>query len=485
MKVIKSLLLIVLLCVAVVGCEEDLDIDQIYTVQYGPEDIPDVFKMDDKTNVTAAGQWPARREEIRAIMQDNSYGQWRSGETVTYKILTAVYGGNTYNILPVKISDTILRVNVLHDGKTVEFDAYVELPKGTPPSDGWPVIIAFGGLDGADTWMGSKGNPRQYALDKGYANICVPTYGYTIDGVTTATVASDDNSHKGVFYTLYPYGTTAESQTGVLMAWAWGASKVLDALETGAAEDFGINVNNTIVTAGTSRYGRIAGHGKAAAVAGAFEERFKITVPVSSGTGGAAMYRYYSEGQTYDLRDYFKYNGGGGWTVDDDNPQSFSSIKSVSGGGWFNAKFKTFSQPEDLPFDQHFLLALCADTDRYLFMVNGFEWDKWTNPPGLFYAFEKTKPVFDLLGVPQNIAVSLHCYRRGMEQEDMVKLIKYANNIFYGIQDLAFDYEETGKPKPATWEEFMSDLQTTLFSASVSPENNKTYESGKPRVATE
>jgi hypothetical protein len=484
MKII-SLLLIVLLCIAVVGCEEDLVIEQNYIVQYAPEDIPDVLKMNDRTTVTTAGQWPARREEIRTIMQDNSYGQWRSGETVTYEIKTAVYGGDANKTLSVSISDTVLRVYVSHGGKDVEFDAYVELPKGTPPAGGWPVIIALGGLDGEDKWMGSKGNPRQYALDKGYANISVPTYGYPIDGVPTTTVASDDDNHKGVFYTLYPYGTTAESQTGVLMAWAWGASKALDALEAGAAEDFCINANNAIITAGTSRYWRITGHGKAAAVAGAFEERFKITVPVSSGTGGAAMYRYYSEGQTYDLRDYFKYNGGGVWTVDGGYPQSFSSVKSVSGGGWFNAKFNTFSQPEDLPFDQHFLLALCADTDRHLFMVNGFEWDQWTNPPGFFYAFEKTKPVFDLLGVSQNIAVSMHCYRCGMEQEDMVKLIKYANNIFYGIQDLTFDYEEARKPKPATWEEFMGDLQTTLFSASVSSANNKTYESGKPRVTTE
>jgi hypothetical protein len=69
-----------------------------------------------------------------------------------------------------------------------------------------------------------------------------------------------------------------------------------------------------------------------------------------------------------------------------------------------------------------------------------------------------------------------------MEQEDMVKLIKYANYVFYGTKDLTFDYAETGKPKPATWEDFMNDLQKTPFSASVSSANNKTYESGKPWI---
>jgi hypothetical protein len=445
---------------AVAGCKNDNEEEP--DIEYGPEDIPDVLKMNDETNVTTAGQWPARRAEIRTIMQDNSYGQWRSGETVTYSV-----SGNT------------LTVNVSHNGENVSFNAAVERPAGAPPAGGWPVILAFGGLDGADYFMGSKGNPRQYALDKGYANISVPTSGdldENFQPTNKNVVASDDNAHKGAFYTLYPYNsTTAEFQTGVLMAWAWGASKVMDALEKGAAAELNINASNTIIT-GTSR------NGKAAAVAGAFEERFKITVPASSGAGGAAIYRYKSEGQTYDLGEYFKYNGGGSWTVDGGNPQSLSSIQSDSGGGWFNAKFKTFKQPESLPFDQHFLLSLCADTKRYLFMVNGFEWDKWTNPPGFFYGFEKTKAVFDLLGVPQNIAVSMHRQRHGIEQEDMVKLIKYANYVFYGTKDLTFEYAETDKPKPATWEAFMDELHITPFSKSVSKKNHETYESGKPRV---
>jgi len=415
-----------------------------------PDDsiLPNLLKMNNGTPVTTAEQWADRREEIRKIMQDNSYGQWRSGETVDYSV-----SGNT------------LTVKVTLGEKDVSFNATVELPTtGTPRSGGWPVILAFGALDGADGFMGSKGNPRQYALEKGYANISVPTN----------TVASDNNAHTGEFYTLYPYSSTAASQTGVLMAWAWGASKVLDALEAGAAEDLNINAKNTIIT-GTSR------NGKAAAVAGAFEERFKITVPVSSGAGGAAMYRYKSAGQTYDLSGYFSYNGGDSWTVDGNNPQSLSSIQGDSGGGWFNAKFKTFNTPEKLPFDQHFLFALCADTDRYLFMINGFEGDKWTNPPGFFYTFERTMPVFNLLRVPQNIAVSMHRFRHGIEQEDMVKLVKYANYVFYGVKDLTFEYEETDKPTPATWQAFMEELHTTPFSKSVSPENNATYESGKPK----
>jgi hypothetical protein len=415
--------------------------------------LPDVLTMSDGTTaVTAAAQWTARRAEISKIMQDESYGQWRSGETVTYSV-----------------DGTKLTVKVALGEKSASFDATVQLPSVAAPEGGYPVIFAFGSLDGADGMMGSKGNPRQHALDKGYANIAVPT----------GTVASDNNNHTGAFYTLYPYGSTASSQTGVLLAWAWGASKVLDALEAGAAAEFNINANNTIIT-GTSR------NGKAAAVAGAFEERFKITVPASSGAGGAAMYRYNSKEQTYDLSGYFGYTNGGSWTVDDDNPQSFNSIKGDSGGGWFNNKFQTYTKVEDLPFDQHFLLALCAGENRHLFMVNGFEWDKWTNPPAFFCSFEYTLPVFELLGIPNNIAVSMHRYRHGLEQEDMVKLINYANWVFYDTKDVSdFDYTETTKPKPETWEAFMEQLHTTPFSASVSSANNATYLERKPLLKLE
>ena len=429
---------VLILSLVLFSCEEE----KPYVEDTTPDNIPNVLE-----GAATASNWPARRAEIRTIMQDNSYGQWRSGEDVTYTLTGAT--------LTVKIS---------HDGKDVEFTAQVELPTTAAPADGYPVIFAFGALDGADPFMGSKGNPRQYSLENGYANISVPT----------VTVASDNNNRTGAFYTLYPYlSANPASQTGVLMAWAWGASKILDALEAGAAAELNINAANTIIT-GTSR------NGKAAAVAGAFEERFKITVPVSSGAGGAAIYRYKSNGQTYDLSGYYAYNGGGSWTVDSNNPQNLGSIQNDSGGGWFNAKFRTFSKAEDLPFDQHFLLSLCAASDRYLFMVNGFEWDKWTNPPGFFYAFELTKPVFDLLGVPQNIAVSMHRSRHGLEQEDMVKLIKYANYVFYGAKDLIFDYIEN-KPKPATWEAFMKELHITPFSKSVSSSNYSTYQSGKPK----
>ena len=108
--------------------------------------------------------------------------------------------------------------------------------------------------------------------------------------LNTNHIAADNLSRTGVFYELYPYGQTWQEQTGALMAWAWGVSKVIDALENGAKDQLNINPEYSIVT-GVSRWG------KAAAVAGAFDQRIKVTVPACSGAGGMAAFRYVSEGK--------------------------------------------------------------------------------------------------------------------------------------------------------------------------------------------
>src|SRR5262249_19698576 len=68
---------------------------------------------------------------------------------------------------------------------------------------------------------------------------------------------------------------------GGLMAWAWGVSRVIDALESVDK----IDAKKVIVT-GHSRYG------KAALVAGAFDERIALSVPSHSGCAGCSPYRF-------------------------------------------------------------------------------------------------------------------------------------------------------------------------------------------------
>src|SRR5689334_8158008 len=67
---------------------------------------------------------------------------------------------------------------------------------------------------------------------------------------------------------------------GALRAWAWGASRALDYLET----DNSVNAKQVGIE-GVSRYG------KAALVTMAFDQRFAAVLIGSSGEGGAKLHR--------------------------------------------------------------------------------------------------------------------------------------------------------------------------------------------------
>ncbi len=67
---------------------------------------------------------------------------------------------------------------------------------------------------------------------------------------------------------------------GALRAWAWGASRGLDWLETQSVVDA-----TAVGIEGVSRYG------KAALVAMAFDTRFAVVLVGSSGAGGAKLHR--------------------------------------------------------------------------------------------------------------------------------------------------------------------------------------------------
>jgi hypothetical protein len=76
----------------------------------------------------------------------------------------------------------------------------------------------------------------------------------------------------GLFYNLYGNVTAS-----AMMAWVWGASRLIDTLEQ--IPQAQINVQRLAVT-GCSR------NGKGALMAGAFEPRFALTIPQESGSGG-------------------------------------------------------------------------------------------------------------------------------------------------------------------------------------------------------
>lgn len=173
------------------------------------------------------------------------------------------------------------------------------------------------------------------------------------------------------------------ADTATLMAWAWGFSRMLDALETMPEID-----SKHVAAVGHSR------NGKAALLAAAFDKRFAMVIASQAGCGGSAPSRVPPE--------LAKLNAQGRPTAE--------TLAMINRGfpHWFDGNFKAFSdEPARLPFDQHCLIALCAPRPVLLSCATE---DLWANPPGQFEMLRAADPVYRLvagdgLGAVQRPAV--------------------------------------------------------------------------------
>jgi sialate O-acetylesterase len=152
---------------------------------------------------------------------------------------------------------------------------------------------------------------------------------------------------------------------GALRAWAWGASRGLDYLETDRAIDA-----TRVAIEGLSRYG------KAALVTMAYEPRFALGFIGSSGAGGAKLQR----------RDF---------------GERVENLAAPSEYHWMAGNYLKYAGPlsaKDLPVDAHELIALAAP--RPLFVGGGSQEVEggWVDVKGTFLAEVAAGPVYRLLG---------------------------------------------------------------------------------------
>lgn len=257
-----------------------------------------------------------------------------------------------------------------------------------------PVLMQFGfilwGADGEDIdfggrvrGFGTRGLPskEQILVESGWGSA-------TISAVSIQDDAGGDSpqrfgpprpsGQRGGGLTRGIIGLTNRGQPrkpdqwGALRAWAWGASRGLDHLETDPAVDA-----RRVGISGVSRYG------KAALVAMAFDQRFATVLVGSSGEGGASLYR----------RNFGE------------------AVENLTGSGqyhWMAGNFLKYGAEEssygarsasDLPIDAHMLIALCAPRPTFISYGVPERGDAlWLDQQGSFMAAIAAQPAFRLLG---------------------------------------------------------------------------------------
>lgn len=354
-------LMVTLWCANAAGAAPFPDVSQL-----PPQPLPDPLVMLNGERVTTAEQWfNQRRPELKALFQKYMYGHLppaRPTFEVSPPDKRSLGGKATRKDVKIHLgrpnAPTLQLLLLVPNQRTRPAPAFVGLnfcgnhalldDPTIPLPRGWMPNSCAGCQNNQATDAGRGTQVDTWALEQSIDR------GYAVAVFYNGDVEPDRPAAEEGVRAAYP-----EYDWGGIAAWAWGISCAVSYLVTDPDID-----PKRIAAVGHSR------NGKAALVAGAFDDRIGLVIPLQAGCGGTAPSRGKIGESVKQINDRFPH--------------------------WFNAEFKKFnSEPERLPFDQHCLIALCAP--RPVLLPNAQE-DQWANPSGQFEMLQAADPVYRLVG---------------------------------------------------------------------------------------
>jgi len=357
-------------------------------------ELPDPFIMNDGSRVSNLNDWGKRREELKEKIQFYEYGHFAPSSPVT---IVNILPDSTINCDNGKIKKRIIRLRATLNGPK-EFIVNLFIPeKGNGP---FPVIIA------GDLCWGSL--QKELSINGLFSLV---NRGYIIAEFDRTIFSPDENTRVN--------NPDGKFDTGAVVEWAWGFQRVVDYILTLKIADI-----SKISVTGHSR------GGKAALLAGAFDDRIALVAPNCSGAGGSGPSRFVDTGgeKLDDIVTRFPY--------------------------WFSSNFKNYMGEEryKLPFDQHSLISLVAP--RAYLCTNGLK-DKWANPLGTAQAHLAAREVFAALGVEDKTGIFYINSGHDHNIDKWVALLDFADKVFYG-KPTTYDYSSIPFPdlkKAYSWKE--------------------------------
>jgi (4-O-methyl)-D-glucuronate---lignin esterase len=249
--------------------------------------LPDVLIMSDGTPVKTPEQWKKRRAELKAMFDENVYGKYPAHiPKLTWSVDSVE--AMTVQGIPAIVKHISGHVdNSSYPAITVDIHADVLTPASTKGKK-VPVIIGGGSIRPRPNFSPPPAPPGQVVHmlssppDAPDSAKLLLEHGWGFVGRNSADVQADNGAglDQGIIGLVNKGQPRSLDDWGVLRAWAWGDSKLLDYLETDPDVDA-----KKVGVMGHSR------GGKAALVAQVDDPRFAIGFISSSGAGGADLYR--------------------------------------------------------------------------------------------------------------------------------------------------------------------------------------------------
>ena len=322
--------------------------------------VPELLKMADGRPVTSREMWEReRRPELLKVFTERVFGV-RPEERPRYLAFDRI--GEDRPILGGL--GVRRRVKATYAGPvgTNSFEFVLYIPSAASAAKPVPAFVmvclteatAEHDPDGDEDALTEQW-PVAEILRRGYA-----TAGFWKDRLSPDMDHANLLGVFSVYETMKPY--RSNRRWGTISAWAWGASRVMDYLETEKAID--------------AKHVGVVGHsrgGKTALLAGATDTRFAMTCSNDSGCSGAKL-------NHMDIAD---------------SEHIAQIVRTFP--YWFCPDYTLcVNRDDELDFDQHEFLALMAP--RLLCVASATE-DKWAGPRGEFASARLASPAWELYGL--------------------------------------------------------------------------------------
>lgn len=327
--------------------------------------LPDALTLKNGQKVKSAKDWfEKRRPELIRDFENEIYGRLpQQIPSVTWQVVSVkdTTVGNQ------AIKEKTLRGivdNTAFPSIKVEINLVVATPLNA--SGAVPLVMEFGFVRNPFNpapikaiGLGSSGEPtwQEQLISRGWGYAILEPSSIQADNGAGLTVGIIGLVNKGAF--------RKPDEWGALRAWAWGASRAMDYLETDKHVD-----TKRVAIEGLSRYG------KAAIVTMAFEPRFSLGFIGSSGAGGAKILRRIFGEQVENLASSSEYH-------------------------WFAGNFINYASkltPNDLSVDAHELVALAAPRPIFISAGSPQVEGQWIDAKGTFLGAVHAGTVYQLLG---------------------------------------------------------------------------------------